>query len=966
MQTLTRRKVLAYTLLPAIMPRIRELFTTGFNLVPYLMALVYQAVRLLPPGHPYTLQSNFGKFGIRHVIAAAANNLVFSVRNIDQLILFVTLLVGVVVALLQIVLLAVSVFAAPAFAGGMPTNFTGFFVTPVANRPHDLSHMMFDLIFGIPDAGPDMMFGSCFNPAAGAQCRDIEGNTIIGTSGGALLAGLGWPLPIHRGMHQMFFIYNTGLLYIAAMLTAYFAVTIIMETAETGTPFGKRFNKVWAPIRLVVAFGLLIPFGLGAAGLNTSQYIVLYAAKYGAGFANNGWQIFNTTLTGTYAGQTQNLVSRPGVPEISGFLQFMFAARTCKEFEEAAYNSADYFNATGGPGPRTSPIIRPYFVKEGGAAQPFLELTRQTTYQNVIDFLPPGSRQAVLYFGELNLSYFNKYRGSVRPTCGSIVIPLSDGRNPTATGANAPDRGAVIMQAFYIGMIRELWMDVFTGYDNSTTMPAPELANYWGPTRHYAANMRKRYANFKGDTDPNAIAPPPAEFKAAVQRAYEAYIVAAMTGTTTLPVPTMGVAIGAQGAIGEMVNSTKWTNNAPMREKGWAAAGIWYNRIAELNGVMSTAALNVPVPTHFPMVMEIVAQKNRATNKQVAPNERFKPQLGNGQDYKNDRPYDREEATVLWQAFNYWQSGGGSTTTYTAPTGNIVVDFINQLLGTSGLYSIRQNPNIHPLAQLVGVGRALIEASIRNTLMSGGWSIFGATTAGFGGAMSAVMITLLMTIVTITLTMGFTLYYILPFLPFIYFFFAVGGWFKAIFEAMVGAPLWALAHIRIDGPGFAGPAALSGYFLIFEIFLRPILIIFGLLGGIAIFSAQVFVLNNIWDLVTSNLGGFNVQAETAAGAGATSLANFFRGPIDEFFFTVIYTIIVYIMGVSSFKLVDRIPNSIMRWMGQSVQTFNDENEDAGESLSGTATIGAQQAIQGVGGSVREALSSVATSTMKPG
>ena len=56
--------------------------------------------------------------------------------------------------------------------------------------------------------------------------------------------------------------------------------------------------------------------------------------------------------------------------------------------------------------------------------------------------------------------------------------------------------------------------------------------------------------------------------------------------------------------------------------------------------------------------------------------------------------------------------------------------------------------------------------------------------------------------------------------------FAVGGWVKGLFEAMVGVPLWALAHIRIDGQGLAGDAALNGYFLIFEIFIHLLMFFF--------------------------------------------------------------------------------------------------------------------------------------------
>ena len=91
-------------------------------------------------------------------------------------------------------------------------------------------------------------------------------------------------------------------------------------------------------------------------------------------------------------------------------------------------------------------------------------------------------------------------------------------------------------------------------------------------------------------------------------------------------------------------------------------------------------------------------------------------------------------------------------------------------------------------------------------------------------------------------------------MPFLFFFFAVGTWVKTIFEAMVGVPLWALAHIKIDGEGLPGDAAGSGYFMILEILLRPIMVIFGLIAAMIIFVTQVRILHLIWDLVVDGVG----------------------------------------------------------------------------------------------------------------
>jgi conjugal transfer/type IV secretion protein DotA/TraY len=180
----------------------------------------------------------------------------------------------------------------------------------------------------------------------------------------------------------------------------------------------------------------------------------------------------------------------------------------------------------------------------------------------------------------------------------------------------------------------------------------------------------------------------------------------------------------------------------------------------------------------------------------------------------------------------------------------------------------------------------------------------------------------------LTLTAGVVLYYILPFLPFLYFFFAVGTWVMSIFEAMVGVPLWALAHLRIDGEGLPGDAASGGYFLIFEIFLRPILSVFGLIAALIIFTAQVRVLNVIWDVVLGNLTGSGTSLFMLTGAVQEP-----RNELDTFFYTLLYIAIIYMMATASFKLIDKIPDNILRFMGTGTSTFSDINQDPTEGLT---------------------------------
>jgi hypothetical protein len=931
----TRKQVVSYFILPQIKPRVKDLFISGFHYIPFFIALVYQLVRLLPANHPYTQSQNMGQFGIRHVIAEAANNLKFTRENFDQILVFGLILIGVVLAGVQVALFGLSLFSGQVFAQAMPTNFAGFFVTQ--DPQHDMAHMLMDLVFGIPD-----FFKSCVDANIGG-CTDVSDELVqksTDVGGGWILNEMGWPHPIHRAMHAMFQWYSFGLLVIGMMIGIYFVVTVIVETAQTGTPFGKRFNKVWAPIRFVVAFGLLIPV---AHGLNGSQYVVLYAAKFGSGFATNGWNLFNDTLGTNMVlgdGSKTQLVSRPAAPKVAGLLQFLWTSRVCAETYNAVYNTDS--------NPDNDVHVYPYLVRGFQTVSSQLLIgdwtgnnpgapTNDVSYEDMIAFAY-GTSQVTLRFGELDEHKYPKAKGHVEPLCGEIIVPLSDPRSSMMPDPNDPDQqipntknppepGAEYMQMHYWLATTEIWWNL-GGF----------LGNTVGPEA--ARNVVKYYL----DSDTNVILPNH-EFVKEISTVYQ------WNFENDLDI-----------AIDRQVNSGSWTSDE-LKKRGWGGAGIWYNKVSDMNGIVTSAVMNVPIVSHYPMIMEQIMENKVKQDGHVSVETRYKPDISGMDDNTTGlQKDDLDMADVMWEGFDLWQKAGFGQGSHTAATGILLYDIVNEFFGTSGLYRLKDNEGTHPLAMLVGMGRSLIEAAMKNL----GFSIASATAggilavlddlpiAGEGAQAASAAVSFLMTFVIIGLTIGFALYYVIPFMPFIYFFFALGGWVKGIFEAMVGAPLWALAHIRIDGEGLPGSAALNGYLLVFEIFLRPILIIFGILGSITTFSALVDVLNMTWTLVVKSVSGFDVEGELAGGGAS----EFLRGPLDDFFYTVVYAIIVYLLAMASFKMIDLIPNHILRWMGQSAESFGDTNENPTGSLMQMAGVGGQQTIQQLGGGVSGALQKV--------
>mgnify|MGYP001627750930 CR=1 FL=1 len=947
--TINKRAILKYVTLPGIKPRFVELFGRGFHYIPYFIALVYECVRLIPKGHPYLNAQNIGRFGVRHVIAEAANNLVLDKKNIDQIAVFFLILIAMIIVCIQIVMVFVALFMQPGMA--FPTNFNEFFIPggyPGTSTEQDIALILLDMVFGVPE-----MFESCVdqiaNPAV--ACESNSGIAVeMSSEFAALLSNPGpstpnfthwaqWPYPIHDGLHQLFAVYSYGLLLIAVFITIYFMMTIVAETAQTGTAFGRRFNKVWAPVRIVVAFGLLVPLTLG---MNSGQFIVLYAAKFGSGFASNGWAYFNTSFTDHYVEGWKELVSVPNTPELGGLAQFFLTAATCK---------ASYMIDEGWTEDHTDEFhIAPFLIKEstaapgnvlpltdpGGGIPSFAAVAGTDTYDTL---RAPGgfaykTNRMILRFGHRSEEDYQGYVGNVKPICGEIVLNMEDSRGP---GDAEP--GAEVMQRFYWWLVKMLWwsegrFEPFVG-----TQPFAEnyaKKNISGPEFNSATDLLPT-----GITRQYWIERVNLQFNEAIR------------GGGGPDDGGLGNAVDAERA------SAEWNLTPELMEKGWAGAAIWYSKIAQMNGAVTSAVYNIPVPTAYPWLLEYTAKLQKEHNQNVTSDDRFSPILSNG----DEVPYpeggnEAEYVKAMYEAYKFWSDADSGAGTQTDPTGNIIIDSINYIFGTEGLFDMRKNADVHPLAQLVGIGRSLVESSIRNigfAAIGAGAGFITKTLEQFGmAALAGTASSFLITIAMVALTAGFILFYIVPFLPFIYFFFAVGGWVKGIFEAMVGVPLWALAHIRIDGEGLSGQAAINGYFLIFEIFLRPILIIFGFLASILICSALVEVLNEIFDLVVANVGGFDVNEEEFDTAGTgISYIEFYRTAVDEFFFTIIYAVVVYMIAQSCFKLIDQIPNNILRWMNQNVATFNDSREDPAQGLVGTAQMGAQQGLQSMEGGLQK-------------
>lgn len=877
----TAKNIAAYFFLPRWIDRVRDM-TPRFGLIAYLMALVFEAIKLIPSGHPILKSETIKNGRIRDVLGLAAHNLHGGLKNVDQYIIFGVFLVGIVLVILQFIfLLSAIVFSTAQAAPTSNFHFLGLFVTEYTGT--DIAHLMLDKVFGIPG-----FYNSCFDtvfnaanstaiPPAKAVCEGYFATTTF-------------PTPFQQGMQALFKFYSMGMLAVAGFILVYYIFVLMAETVNTGIPFGKRFQSIYSPIRLVIAVLLMLPL---AYGYNTGQYVVLLAAKYGSGLATNAWLTFNKKVGKNPMGmENQELVAQPKIQNIDSVLNFMYLVHSCR----AAYELG------------TNVFIKPYLIRTANGPSTTVVLTPTMDFSSIRNFY--NQADVKITFGEFNTSY-SSYPGGVKPYCGTITMPA----------LSKKVKGIEDIYNAYFKMVNDLWNN-------------PNVKDYGMKTAcntkfkdHYMCGIIPYSFSVGWDNPTDTIAG---------QSFYKDVRLQAQATYNAL--------------MANVINIVRTTDNDGflMDEKtlktGWGGAGLWFNKVTAFNGALADSLSALPTPTQYPYVMERVAAKRKIctdSKKNTDAKMRYSitmPQGGTCTDMTSmlqdgelggGPAQNTKVAELLDTVYQQVQFSEGTTKPKEATTDSKIKNFVTLLFGQSGLFEFRANANVFPLAKLAMFGKEIISKTVimiaSSTLLSGAGGFLGIEMGQLGGIISEFS-PAIKSFAVIGVSIGVLLYYVLPLIPFIYFFFAVGRWVKSIFEAMVAIPLWALAHMRLGGDteGLPGPAALQGYFLVLEIFLRPILTLFGLMASTATFMALTAVMDSIFNLVVMNVGGYDMS-KLSAGL-PDSYANVAMDGIDALFYTVLYAIFVYTIATSSFKMIDLFPNAIMRWAGTNTSSFNDQTE----------------------------------------
>lgn len=217
----------------------------------------------------------------------------------------------------------------------------------------------------------------------------------------------------------------------------------------------------------------------------------------------------------------------------------------------------------------------------------------------------------------------------------------------------------------------------------------------------------------------------------------------------------------------------------------------------------------------------------------------------------------------------------------------------------------------------------------------------------------------------IIVSMGAMLGVYMPLIPYMIYTFGAIGWLTSTIETMVAGPLVALGILAPGGHheilGKAEPALM----LMFNVFLRPTLMVFAYIASILLSTVVVKMINTaFWPLVALQIAATGASAgkDTSDAAGATALA---FNPLMLVFFLVAYVGMIVSALNKTFAAIHIIPERVMRWIGGQGDQYG-ESEAVGEMKSGV-TGAASSAGQGAlarGGDLKGGGESVGTTQEK--
>ena len=672
--------------------------------------------------------------------------------------------------------------------------------------------------------------------------------------------------------------FNAAILVMASVLLTYALFISILNTAHQGEFLGQKWSSIWVPLRMVSGVGLLLP---KATGYSFIQILVMWVVVQGVGAADQVWNVAlnymnrNGTVVepiqglgpnkgGTGTADNTFLVAKSGDILKSEVCMYTLYNGLVRQYKGKGVEVPDFASSLsvtgkGASGSNTGKLID--YTKDKGGFITF-----------------PGKMDGA----------FSKYQG----VCGSVswdfIGKADNGQVANPANLTANDSASI--------GVRQMTLDM-----NSQ---AKSIANKLAPAyddQVSKVSLKKDDPLFVG----NSLVYTSADYFAIVKPALRA------------------LKADADTKLKDFIKDAKDT--------GWVLAGSYYYQMAKLNESLrkigDLSVLKDQVTPNFSADYDSSAFQDINNPIILANLKNNLPASGGVID-----AYVQDETTKAGDTSGnhnqlFPSTGGDASTTD---------GYLHKFLGNA-FQSVQQfqkelqdglNSGSDPILTLAGIGDSLVKLvetvwlsffGIMTGLVLAGTAL-GAAASFFVpagpiiGVLGALFgfIGLFMPIFTfwlmINLSLGATLAYYVPLIPFILFTFGVVTWFAIVLESVMAAPLVALGITHPEGHDFLGKAE-QAVMLLASVFLRPMLMVFGFIFGIILSYISISLLNQGLSVALRFMGGMSGD---------------FLGLVSQTTLMIIYTSLILALVNRSFSMIYEVPNKVMRWIGAHPENTPEE------------------------------------------
>ncbi len=671
-------------------------------------------------------------------------------------------------------------------------------------------------------------------------------------------------------LSYVFEVFNQIALAVGLTIVTYVLITGVLNTAAQGKPLGEKMNAVWMPIRMVVGISLLIP--KAGTGYCLAQASVMWLILQGVGAADAVWsRALDYFQDGgaIYADEKseytkENYMNEQNMRYAYSSEEQVLRNTTCM----AAHNASDAAGISG-----------KYTVYSSGA----------------------GDNYKYVNYGNEN-AWEDKTGGQ---ECGYIEIKVAD-KDPEGNPIDEQQQS----------LIARTYTNGFLDMSNSLQKISEFLASDEGDD----------VTQWEPDHFPEA-------------RAIGAVFVNYLMGANNILNPNQqNVGNGRDKKLDEL------------RKYGWILAGHYYMTLTSFNDNLQTITVNFP--------------DRHIENPESGTGQEYETAITNAKNFwgcetaagnncAKDHPYSFMQWGERYAVPGYEQLDPGvadeqDNYRLTKKEVEQIATNIQNLADTKGSFTLQP---VWYMAQITGFGSTegygggsgfsqdpiykaasfggkLTETAVAMVMVTLalylGLAIIGALSAGscyvnpFGTAtMFGLLITIIFSapiifgIAAFLYGQGVMLGVALPLIPYTIFLVGSIGWFMAVIESIVAAPLIAIGLIfpeaNQDIMGKAEPAIM----MILNLMLRPSLMVIGFVAAMILTWIAVDLLNAAFYLFLKD--GANIE---------TTLFGYIV-------LTMAYIALLLTVVAKIYDLITELPNRTLAWIGDRTQG----QAGAGEMIS---------------------------------